>query len=162
MALPRRDRGSTRGNHGILTVVDWCFGGGLAARPGSTRERRKLDSERKKVGNKVVWLGELATAMKVAQRVLYRQETRDGGGARTRKDDRRARHILAEAARRALINLAARRWQTFLWVNSVPLQCFFVLQCSSALFQVSLSGVVLSAMCGQGSIDFCKVRWIIM
>jgi hypothetical protein len=87
MALPRRDRGSTRGNHEILTVVDWCIGGGLAAWPGSIREWRKLDSERKKVGNKVVWLGELAIVMKVAQRVLYRQETRDGGGARTGKDD---------------------------------------------------------------------------
>jgi hypothetical protein len=43
MALPGRDRENTRGNHGILTAVDWCFGeGGLAARPGSTGERRKL------------------------------------------------------------------------------------------------------------------------
>jgi hypothetical protein len=34
---------------------------------------------------------------------------RDRGGARIGKDDRCARHTLAEAARRALINLAARR-----------------------------------------------------
>jgi hypothetical protein len=78
MALPRRDRESTRGTHGILTTVDWCFEKvwGLAERPSSTGERRKLDSGTKKVDNEVGCLGKLATAMKVARRILYKQETR--------------------------------------------------------------------------------------
>jgi hypothetical protein len=56
MVLPRRDRENTRGNHVILTAVDWCFGeGGLAARLGLQENGEiLLNSERKKVDNEVV------------------------------------------------------------------------------------------------------------
>jgi hypothetical protein len=71
MALLGRDRGSIGGTHGILTIVDWCFREvGLAERPSFAGERRKLDSGRKKVGNEMGWLDELATAMEVARHVL--------------------------------------------------------------------------------------------
>jgi hypothetical protein len=43
---------------------------------------------------------------------------RCGDRAHTEKDDRCARHTSAEAARRALINLAARRWQPLPRMNS--------------------------------------------
>jgi hypothetical protein len=46
--------------------------GGLTEWPSSIGERRKLDSGRKKVGNKVGWLGKLTTTMEVARCVLYR------------------------------------------------------------------------------------------
>jgi hypothetical protein len=41
MALPRRDRGSTRGNHGILTAVDWYFGGGVGRTAGFYKRTEK-------------------------------------------------------------------------------------------------------------------------
>jgi hypothetical protein len=56
----------------------------------------------------------------------------------------------------------------FLWVNSAPhsvsacYSIFFVLQCSAALFLVSLYVAVLNATCGQGGNDFCRARWQIM
>jgi hypothetical protein len=87
MTLSGRDRGSTRGTHGILTAVDWCFG-----------ERRKLDSRRKKVGNEVGGLASSRLRWRLRDVSFIGRRRSDGCGARTEKDARRARHTLAETA----------------------------------------------------------------
>jgi hypothetical protein len=71
MALPGRDRENTRGNHGILTAVDLCFGEGVGCTAGFYRRTEKacLTLRGRRWATKW-WLGELATAMEVAQHVL--------------------------------------------------------------------------------------------
>jgi hypothetical protein len=81
----------------------------------------------------------------------------DRGGARTGKDNRRARHTSTEAARPVLINLATHRRQPFPWVNSgfcVPV----ISVCYSIRLQFFClnSGVLLNVTYGQGGIDFAE------
>jgi hypothetical protein len=72
--------------------------GGLTEWPSSIGERRKLDSGRKKVGNKVGGLASSRLQWRLRDVSFIGRRRGDGGGARTKKDAWHARHTLAEAA----------------------------------------------------------------
>jgi hypothetical protein len=164
MALLGRNRGSTRGTHGILIAVHWCFD----RRSLHGQEQRNLIRE-KEVDNK---FGELA----IARRLLLR--TRDAGMLALEKRPTCAtsvnqtrsiqvtdfcsgeQKLLREQYfLRATVFLRALQW-ILRWcsgfcaatVHSAMLRC--ALRCYSA----PCSDI---APCGLGNIDFCKARRLI-
>jgi hypothetical protein len=99
MTLLGRDRESTRGTHGILTVVDWCFGKeGLAEQLSSTGERRKLTPRGRRWATKCGGLASSRLRWRLNGVSFIGRRRGDGAGARTEKDVRRARHTLVDVA----------------------------------------------------------------